>query len=103
MNALNAISLSVGLWVGIWCFGTLGFMEPKVMTWVTFLTWASFFAAGGGVTGLKKAIAGGFAPRAAKWTVDLTRVIDGVPATATVPLTYPVRPGDTITVRERFF
>ncbi len=49
------------------------------------------------------AIAGGFAPRAAKWTVDLTRVIDGVPATATVPLTYPVRPGDTITVRERFF
>lgn len=49
------------------------------------------------------AIAGGFAPRAAKWTVDLTRVIDGVPVTATVPLTYPVRPGDTITVRERFF
>jgi len=49
------------------------------------------------------AIAGGFAPRAAKWTVDLTRVIDGVPATATVPLTYPVKPGDTVTVRERFF
>lgn len=48
------------------------------------------------------AIAGGFGPRAAKWTVDLTRVIDGVPATATVPLTYPVKPGDTITVRERF-
>lgn len=61
MNALNAISLSVGLWVGIWCFGTLGFMEPKIMTWVTFLTWASYFAAGGGVGGLKKAIAGGFA------------------------------------------
>ena len=34
---------------------------------------------------------------------DLTRVIDGVPATATVPLTYPVKPGDTVTVRERFF
>ena len=49
------------------------------------------------------AIAGGFGPRAARWTVDVTRVIDGVPATATVPLTYPVKPGDTITVRERFF
>ncbi len=49
------------------------------------------------------AIAGGFGPRATKWTVDVTRVIDGVPATATVPLTYPVNPGDTITVRERFF
>ena len=49
------------------------------------------------------AIAGGFGPRAAKWTVDLTRVIDGLPSTATVPLTYPVKPGDTVTVRERFF
>jgi len=49
------------------------------------------------------AIAGGFAPRAAKSSVDLTRIIDGSPVTVTVPLTYPVRPGDTITVRERFF
>lgn len=61
MNALNAISLSVGLWVGIWCFATLGFLEPKVMTWVTFLTWASFFAAGGGKVGLSKAVASAFA------------------------------------------
>jgi polysaccharide export outer membrane protein len=49
------------------------------------------------------AIAGGFGPRAARWTADVTRVIEGVPATASVPLTFPVRPGDTITVRERFF
>ncbi|MDO9315254.1 MAG: DUF1097 domain-containing protein [Burkholderiaceae bacterium] len=61
MNALNAISLSVGLWVGIWCFATLGFLEPQVMTWITFLTWASFFAAGGGKVGLTKSIASAFA------------------------------------------
>lgn len=61
MNPLNAISLSVGLFVGLWCFATLGFLEPKVMTWVTFLTWASFFAAGGGKAGLVKAIASAFA------------------------------------------
>lgn len=61
MNALNAISLSVGLLVGIWCFATLGFLEPKVMTWITFLTWASFFAAGGGRAGMVKAIASAFA------------------------------------------
>ncbi|WP_353094534.1 DUF1097 domain-containing protein [Methylibium sp.] len=61
MNALNAISLSVGLWVGIWCFATLGYLEPKVMTWITFLTWASFYAAGGGKAGLVKAIASAFA------------------------------------------
>lgn len=61
MHALNAISLSVALLVGLWCFATLGYLEPKVMTWVTFLTWASFFAAGGGKAGLTKAIASGFA------------------------------------------
>ncbi len=61
MNPLNAISLSVGIFVGIWCFATLGFLEPKVMTWITFLTWASFFAAGGGRSGLIKVVASAFA------------------------------------------
>jgi polysaccharide export outer membrane protein len=49
------------------------------------------------------AIAGGFTPRGYQATVDLTRVEDGRSVTASVPLTFPVRPGDTITVRERFF
>jgi polysaccharide export outer membrane protein len=49
------------------------------------------------------AVAGGFGPRGAKDSVDLTRVVNGRPLTATVPLTFAVRPGDTITVRERFF
>jgi len=49
------------------------------------------------------AVAGGFTPRGAKDYVDITRVIGGRPVTASVPLTFPVRPGDTITVRERFF
>ena len=57
MNPLNAASLSIGAFVGIWCFATLGYLEPKVMTWVTFLTWASFYAAGGGKIGMTKAIA----------------------------------------------
>jgi hypothetical protein len=57
MNGLNATSLSVGLWVGIWCFATLGYLEPHVMTWITFLTWGSFYAAGGGMSGFKKSIA----------------------------------------------
>jgi len=49
------------------------------------------------------AIAGGFTPRGDQSSVNLTRNIDGRPMTFAVPLTYPVRPGDTITVRERFF
>ncbi|WP_457797013.1 polysaccharide biosynthesis/export family protein [Methylocystis sp. S23] len=49
------------------------------------------------------AIAGGFGPRGYQGAVDLTRVIDGYPITGRVPLDTPIRPGDTITVRERIF
>jgi polysaccharide export outer membrane protein len=49
------------------------------------------------------AVAGGYTPRAYKGAVDLTRVVDGVPVTYSVPPTHQLRPGDTITVRERFF
>jgi polysaccharide export outer membrane protein len=49
------------------------------------------------------AIAGGFSPRGFQEYVDVTRSIGGRPATAAVPLTFPLRPGDTITVRERIF
>jgi len=49
------------------------------------------------------AIAGGFSPRAARDRVDITRLINGQPVTASAPLAQLLRPGDTITVRERFF
>ena len=49
------------------------------------------------------AVAGGYTPRANKYEVDLTRVVDGHPVTASVPVDQPVKPGDTIFVRERFF
>ena len=49
------------------------------------------------------AVAGGFTPRGFEESVDLTRMVDGRPLTASVPLTFAVRPGDTIQVRERFF
>jgi len=49
------------------------------------------------------AIAGGFTPRATKTAVTVTRKVQGVPARFSLPLNYPVRPGDTITVGERWF
>jgi polysaccharide biosynthesis/export protein len=49
------------------------------------------------------AIAGGFTPRAKKDRVTLTRKIEGVPGRFALPLNYPVRPGDTLTVGERWF
>jgi hypothetical protein len=59
MKPLNAIAISVGLLVCGWTFLTFTYLEPRVMTWITFLTWASFFAAGGGSSGLAKSIASG--------------------------------------------
>ncbi len=49
------------------------------------------------------AIAGGFSPRAVKSHVRITRRIDGEIVTARVPADYPVDPGDTIEVIERWF
>ena len=36
-------------------------------------------------------------------SVEITRNVDGRPLTVSVPLSFPIRPGDTITVKERFF
>ena len=49
------------------------------------------------------AIAGGFAPRAFRREVTLTRVVDGRQARMSVPVTFPLRPGDTVNVQERWF
>lgn len=49
------------------------------------------------------AIAGGFSPRAQKSGVQLTRNMNGQPVGNKVPLNFVVRPGDTITVGERWF
>lgn len=49
------------------------------------------------------AIAGGFTPRAKKRSVQLTRRINGATVTRNVPASWKVQPGDTITVKERFF
>jgi polysaccharide biosynthesis/export protein len=49
------------------------------------------------------AIAGGFTPRASKDKVTITRKVNGVPTRTTLPLRYPLRPGDTIQVSERWF
>jgi polysaccharide biosynthesis/export protein len=49
------------------------------------------------------AIAGGFAPRAAQTYAQLTRSVNGELVTANVPINFPLRPGDTIVIKERYF
>ncbi len=47
------------------------------------------------------AVAGGFTPRADKYTVQVTRSIAGKVGTIALGLSDPVAPGDTLYVRER--
>ena len=49
------------------------------------------------------AIAGGFTPRARQTSADITRMVGRESVTGAVPLSQPLRPGDTVIVRERFF
>lgn len=49
------------------------------------------------------AIAGGFSPRAVQATAEITRQVKGRTVVAIVPATYPVQPGDTIVIKERWF
>jgi len=49
------------------------------------------------------AIAGGFTPRAYRYDVEVSRSSSGVTARQKVPLIAPLRPGDTVTVSERWF
>jgi polysaccharide biosynthesis/export protein len=49
------------------------------------------------------AIAGGFAPRAFRQTVIVTRFVNGQQLRLTVPVNCPIRPGDTVNVQERWF
>lgn len=49
------------------------------------------------------AIAGGFTARANRSNFTIVRDINGVKSSASVPLYFNVRPGDTITIHERWF
>lgn len=49
------------------------------------------------------AIAGGFTPRAFRHDLVVSRTADGVATRMTVPLNFPLRPGDTVSVQERWF
>jgi polysaccharide biosynthesis/export protein len=49
------------------------------------------------------AIAGGFTPRAYRYDFAISHSSMGVTARQKVPLIAPVRPGDTVTVSERWF
>jgi len=51
MNPLAAVGITVGILAGAWTWAS---SNLGLTTWVAFVTWALFFAAGGKLTGLAK-------------------------------------------------
>lgn len=49
------------------------------------------------------AIAGGFTPRAFRQKIEISNTHDGMTTRRVVSPTYPVRPGDTVIISERWF
>jgi polysaccharide export outer membrane protein len=49
------------------------------------------------------AIAGGYTPRAQKYRAEITRQLGGLTERRVVSPNYPVRPGDTVHIAERWF
>lgn len=87
--------------------------EPKVTVEVD--TYRPFFILGevttsgqfpyvnGATVQTAVAIAGGFTPRAERSYAELTRRTSRGIVVGDVPITYPIRPGDTIVIKERWF
>jgi polysaccharide export outer membrane protein len=49
------------------------------------------------------AIAGGYTPRAQKYRIEISRQVGGLTEKRVVSPNYPVHPGDTVQVAERWF
>jgi len=70
MNAVKpllGIGISVGVLAGIWTYASV---ELTLITWVAFVAWACFFAAGGGTTGLTKGLAANVAGVFWGWVIS---------------------------------
>lgn len=67
MKALLGIGVSVGVLAGLWTYASI---ELSLITWVAFVAWACFFAAGGGTTGFAKGLAANVAGVFWGWVIS---------------------------------
>jgi hypothetical protein len=68
VKGLLGIGLSVGVLAGVWTYVSV---ELALVTWVAFVAWACFFAAGGGTTGLAKGLSANLAGVFWGWVISL--------------------------------
>lgn len=68
MKAYIGVGLAVGVLAGIW---TQVSTDLGLITWVGFIAWACFFAAGGGAAGFKKGLAANLSGVVYGWLVGM--------------------------------
>ncbi|TQS88304.1 DUF1097 domain-containing protein [Arthrobacter sp. TS-15] len=76
MKPYIGVGLSVGVLAGIW---TQVSVELGLITWVAFVAWACFFAAGGGATGFAKGLAANLSGVTYGWLVALLTTVADFP------------------------
>ncbi len=74
MKSLLGIGISVGVLAGVWTYVSV---ELALITWVAFIAWACFFAAGGGTEGLRKGLAANLAGVAWGYVISLVLQVNG--------------------------
>jgi hypothetical protein len=57
MNMLTALGISIGVLIAIWSYVALGMTNLGLNVWAGIVAWGTFYAAGGGMMGLKKTVA----------------------------------------------
>ena len=67
IKSLLGIGISVGVLAGVWTYASV---ELTLITWIAFVAWACFFAAGGGTTGLAKGLAANLAGVFWGWVIS---------------------------------
>ena len=61
MDLLVALGISIGILIGAWVYVAVGMPELGLIVWAGIIAWATFYAAGGGMEGLKKSVASNLA------------------------------------------
>lgn len=81
MKPYIGVGLSVGVLAGIW---TQVSVESGLITWVAFVAWACFFAAGGGALGFRKGLAANLSGVIYGWLVALLITVADFPGVLAV-------------------
>jgi hypothetical protein len=61
MKLLHALALSIAALVALWVYLSVGNPDFRFNPWIGFVSWAAYFAAGGGADGVRKSLAAGLA------------------------------------------